>query len=782
MMMDDVSVGHWLRQRRQALGLTQKALAQVVGCAVITLQKLEAGERRASTQMAERLATALGIAAQDLDAFVAFARSQGDEPHPPGLQRQTEKAGLVRHNIPYALTPLHGRERELALITNRLRQGQRLITLSGPPGIGKTRLAMEAAHALLPNFADGVCFVALETIVNADMVVPIISQALALQTVGDRPLLGQLVVGLRDRHMLLVLDNFEQVLSAATAVATLLSQCPWLSVLVTSRIPLHLHGEAQVEVTPLTVPDDSVSPAVLQQFSSIALFVERAIAVRADFTLSEENAAVLTRICQRLDGLPLAIELVAGQTKLLPPAQLLDQLEAHADWLLSLGERRVLSVRQVTLRTAIHASFDLLTPQEQDLLASLAVFVGGFTLAAAEAVGGQGVTTLITLGALRDKSLLQEVSSANSDPRFSMLSAVRKYMQEALAAELHYTAAYRRHADYFVALAKVGAAQLHGANQVIWLERLLAELDNCRAALNWLLDSGDLAAATQLVVALGPLWIVRSLLAEGRQAATRVAGAVATSGAELPPHLAAQLDNMQGSLAFYAGDALGATANFQHALDRARAINEQREMAYALDGMAAVAIMQGKYERAWDFSQRSLTLSRAVGDGWLTAITLLNLGEIARYQHDLTASDSFYRESLDILRDIGDRSFAAIALHNLGQVAFDLGQMSSAATYQQESLKLGVAVLDYRLIARAFERLGEIALAQERPTHTARLLGAAAALQRTYSVVAQPVDQASQATLAKATQRLLDESMYEAATAEGRSLTLQEAVELALTL
>ena len=767
---DNSSFGRWLRQRRLAQGMTQKALAQTVGCAIITLQKLESGKRKASAQMAERLAAALGVAADESADFVTFARGRGHELLPPSS----------RHNVPHPLTPLHGRERELSLVVSRLRLGWRLTTLIGPPGIGKTRLAVEAAHSLLRDYADGVCFVALENVVDAGMVVPVIGQALALQTVGDRPLLAQLIARLRDRHLLLVLDGFEQVLPAADAMATLLAQCPWLSLLVTSREPLHLNGEAQVELAPLAVPDDHTPPADLLQFASTALFIERAIAVQADFAVTSENAAILAQLCRRLDGLPLAIELAAGQIKLLPPAQLLAQLEAHADWLLSLGERRAPSQRQVTLGTAINASFSLLTPDERNTLTALAVFVEGFTLAAAESVTGREGATLATLGALRNKSLLRMATASDAGPRFGMLSAVREFALEHLAREGRQEETRRRHATYFLALAETGAAQLHGADQVAWLQRLLLELADCRAALHWLLDSGDLEAAVRLVVALGPLWITCSLLREGRQAMAKVDAVLAETEAELPLHLAVQLDNMRGSLAYYEGDVLAAHTSFHQALAVAQAIDERREMAYALDGLAAMAVAQGEYGEAWALSERSLALSRAVGDRWLAAITLINLGEIAHYQYDLVASDGFFKESLSILREIGDRSFMAVALHNLGQVAFEWGNMDQAANYQQESLALAQAVMNYRLIARILERMAEIALARRRPVDAANLLGAAKELRRTHGIMLQLAEHVACAAVIEGTQCALGAAAYATALAAGCNLTLRESVQLAL--
>ena len=646
-MTGDISFGQWLKRRRQMLGLTQKSLALDAGCAVITLQKIEANVRSPSVSLAEQLAAGLGVSAEDMPTFVAFARGEGGPPHPSSWRRPTVKTSQQRHNVPHILSPLHGRERELALVTGHLRQGRRLVTLLGAPGIGKTRLAVAAAHAVLRDFTDGVYFVPLHAVSDPTMVGPAISQALAPQTVGDRTLPFQLAASLHDRHLLLVLDNFEQVLPAASLVGALLNDSPWLSVLVTSRIPLHLYGEVQVELQPLAAPKDDSPPAALQSYPSAALFIERATAVQSGFVVTEANAPVLAQICRQLDGLPLAIELVAAQIKLLPPEQLLAQLEAHANWPLSLRQQRLSVQRPVTLGAAIAASIDLLTPEERSLLLTLATFVGGFTLDAAEAVAGSGAQTLAHIGELRDKSLLYSWTAPTPEPRFRMLTVVREHVLEVAAAIGNGHTVAQRHAAYFVSLTQKGAPELHGPDQTIWLNRLSLELANCRAAFNWLLDEGDLAQAIQLVVSLGPFYIERSLLDESRQMIARLRQALETTVPPVAPTLQIKLDNMTGSLAYYAADWTAALVGFRQALATARALpsvntpDVQHEMAYALDGMAAVAAARGEFVQAKRLCTDSLARSRACEDRWLSAITLLTLGEIARSEGDLASRRVF---------------------------------------------------------------------------------------------------------------------------------------------
>ncbi|HZG68439.1 MAG TPA: BTAD domain-containing putative transcriptional regulator, partial [Herpetosiphonaceae bacterium] len=434
-------------------------------------------------------------------------------PHPP-------------HNLPAQTTPLVGREADLARLSDLLLQpAHRLITLTGPGGIGKTRLALQAAD-VLDDFDDGVCFVALAPVVDPALVIPAVAQALGVQESSGQPLLASVKVHLRARQLLLVLDNFEQVSAAAPVIAELLGAAPQLTVLVTSRAVLRLYGEHEFPVPPLILPDMQHLPELpdLPQYGAVRLFVERAQAVCPDFAITDETAPAVAAICHRLDGLPLAIELAAARIRLLPPQTMLQRLESPLKLLT--GGPADHSARHQTLRATIDWSYHLLSAGEQQLLARLAVFVGGWTLEAAETICGAGgtlpVDPLDGLEALVAKSLVHRQQAGTGGtagtPRFRMLEMIREYAYEHLVASGEVATLQRRHAEHYLALAEAAErARQQGSQQAIWLERLEAEHDNLRAVLHWALDQREAVLALRLGTALETFWDSHGHLTEGRQ-------------------------------------------------------------------------------------------------------------------------------------------------------------------------------------------------------------------------------------------------------------------------
>jgi predicted ATPase/DNA-binding XRE family transcriptional regulator len=401
------SFGHCLRHRRRALDLTQDDLARRVGCAVITIQKLEADERRPSRQLAERLADALMVAAEQRAAFIALARA---EPYRDPAQAQApdqplRAPQLSPTNLPTPLTRLIGRKQDIAAVRNALMYGEvRLLTLIGPPGIGKTRLSIEIARGVQAAFSDGASFVALAPISDPSLVIATIAQTLEVRERTGRPLLDQLKSALQAKRLLLVLDNFEHLLDAAQQVVELLEACPGLKALITSRAALHVRGVRLYPVPPLLLPDLTQLPATgaLARISAVALFVERAQTMLPDFRLTEQNAAVVAAICVHLDGLPLAIELAAAWVQVLACAEIAQEIEYNLGFLTT--SLRDVPPRHRSLRAAFDHSWRLLTEQEQCVFRKLSVFRGGFEHDTAEAVAG---TTLPLLAALVDKSLLR---------------------------------------------------------------------------------------------------------------------------------------------------------------------------------------------------------------------------------------------------------------------------------------------------------------------------------------------------------------------------------------
>jgi predicted ATPase/DNA-binding CsgD family transcriptional regulator len=436
----------------------------------------------------------------------------------------------LTNHLPIQPTPFIGREKEVAAVLQELlREDVRLVTLTGPGGVGKTRMALHVAEQLRAHFADGVWFVSLAPISDPDLVIPTIAQTLCLWEAGEQSPLEQLQVFLGEKQVLLLLDNFEQVVSAATHIANLLSSCPHLKVLVTSREVLHVRAEHEFPVPMLSLPDPKCLPdlVALSQYEAVTLFIQRAQAVRPEFQVTDANAEAVAEICVRLDGLPLAIELAAVRIKLLPPQALLTRLGQRLQLLTS--NARDVPTRQQALRNTIQWSYDLLDAQEQRLFCLLSVFVGGCTLEAVEAVSAAvGDTTLPVLdgvASLIDKNLLQQTAPKGEEVRLLMLETIREYGWEALGKRQEREATQNAHAAYYLALAEEAERAFGGPQHLLWLERLGREYDNLRAALHWLrlqgsrVEGGGEAAeqALRLETALSWFWTIRGYQNDGRR-------------------------------------------------------------------------------------------------------------------------------------------------------------------------------------------------------------------------------------------------------------------------
>jgi len=791
--MAEVSFGTWLRQRRRALDLTQDELARQVGCSTIALRKIEAEERRPSKQIAERLAELLDVAPAERPAFVRYARGElltGAPPRPERTSPLTSwRTPLYRSTpirLPAPLTPLIGREQDIALVRRYLlRKDTRLLTLVGPPGIGKTRLGLQVAAEVLDHFDDGVFFIALAPVRDPHLVATIIAQTLGLKETSAQPLVGRLTNYLWDKQLLLLLDNFEQVVDAATIVTDLLAAGPRLKALVTSRVALRVRAERQFPVPPLGLPDPTrlPQPPELVQYPALALFVERAQAVQPDFYLTEANAATVAHLCHRLDGLPLAIELIAARVRLLSPAEILHRLGGR--FLLQSDGQRDIDERQRTLKNAIEWSYNLLVRDEQTLFARLAVFVGGWTLDAAESVCGNEASSLTTpvldlLALLVNKSLVVR-HEVRDGSHFALLETIREYALEQLAALPNGEAktVRRRHASYYLRLAEAARSQLTGTQQVRWLDRLENEHGNLRAALGWALESGNLIIAAQLGGALWHFWAMHGHLSEGRQWLERTL-ATETDQVHLPPSMQVVLLNGAGSLAYYQGDHAAARLYFGEGLALARQVGDQWNMAFALDGLGAQSANQGDYEQAQAFSEQSLTLSKTIGDKWLSGVTLINLGELARVQGDYERAVVCYESSLALLREGGDRLFAAIALDDLGQVAQDQGRYEQAQAIHQESLSLCRELGYQRGVAMCLEKLAGVAAAQGQAERAVRLLGAAEALRQAVGSPGEGTDRLDYERFIAMARARLDEESFATAWEKGRAMTLVQAIAYAL--
>ena len=629
------------------------------------------------------------------------------------------------NNLPVQLTTLIGREQEVATVQKLLlREDIRLLTLTGPGGIGKTRLGLQVAAELSDHFTDGVFFVNLAPLSDPALVIPTIANTLNIKESAGQSPLDQLKVALGDKHLLLLLDNFEQVLNAASQVNELLLASPKLKIIVTSRAVLHVRGEQEFAVPPLAVPDSShvTDLVALSQYEAVALFISRAQAVKPDFQLTNANAPAVAAICARLDGLPLAIELAAARIKLLPPQALLSRLSQRLQVLTS-GARDV-PARQQTLRNTIEWSYNLLNVEEQCLFRRLSVFVGGCTLQAAEVLGNAGndlrIDVLEVVTSLLDKSLLQHVEQTNGEPRLMMLEMVREYALEALVASEEMEAIRKAHAAYYLILTEQAEPELRGPQQAAWLDQLERDYNNLRAALQWLLEQGEQEQALRLGSALWRFWDMRGPVREGRDFLEQ---ALVGNHQDVAQLVRAKALMVAAELALFQDYVERAALLCEEGLALFRSLGDTAGCANVLALSGFVARMRGNLNAARSLAEQALALSRETGDKASIADSLHFLGVILIERGEYLRAHTVFEERLLLLKEVGNKEGIAGSLFQLAQLLFfSMGDEERMRSLLQESLTLWQEVGTQEGTAAWLYLAGLIALNQGDTASAHRLL------------------------------------------------------------
>jgi predicted ATPase/DNA-binding winged helix-turn-helix (wHTH) protein len=734
----------------------------------------------------------------------------------PSQQVQTQPS-----NFPVPRTGFVGREREAAATKELLlRQDVRLVTVTGPGGIGKTRLAVEVASGLIEWFPGGIYFVPLSPLSDPSLIASAIVQTLGIREAGGQSPLEILKRNFLDSlcaPMLLVMDNFEHLVQAAPTVAELLAMGRNLKILVTSRSALHVYGEHEFPVPPLALPGSRSATSVdfVSQYPAVALFIQRAVAAKPDFELSPENAPAVAEICARLDGLPLAIELAAARIKVLSPASMLTRLASRLQLLR--GGARDLPARQQTLRAAMDWSYDLLNPAEQKLFRRLSVFVGGCNLEGVEAVcdtkSDLDLDLLDGMASMVDKSLAQQVEQAG-ESRFVMLETIREYALEKLEASGEKALTKRSQAAYCLVLAEEEAQEQCEGEGTEWLERFALEHDNFRAALDWLTQTGDAEWGLRLGAALFRFWEVREYLAEGRERLGRLlklAGATAHNKARTRALFAA------GVLAVGQGDYASGQTLLSESRDIACEMGDKTGVAVSLNALAVIARDRGDVANAYTLFEESLSLWKELGDQKAVARSLSNLANVAKLQGAHNLARALYGECISIFRELGDRTGIAWSLNYQGDVARDQGESVAARTlYEQglaifrelgdrwgiagtvadlgslareqqnypmahslyrESIKIFQELEHKRGIARLLECFACSAAAQFDAERSLRLAAAAASLRQSIGVPLTPAEQSKLETALEPARKMLTETAGAMAWSQGGRRPIEQVIE-----
>jgi predicted ATPase/transcriptional regulator with XRE-family HTH domain len=792
-MPDLDSFAIWLKRRRKGLDLTRAALAKLALCSASTVTRLEAGDLRPSRALAESLAAALAIPTEEREAFIRFAR--GESSYAPGRRPQPSipissplpaltpvASGSPLHHVPAALTSFLGRKQEVAAICELLNQANvRLLTLTGPPGVGKTRLSGVVAGRLAETnaFPDGIFFVPLAPLREPAFVASAVAQTLGVREPAGYLLQQALQEFLQPKRLLLVLDNFEQVVAAASSITGWLVSAPGLKILVTSREILRAYGEYEFPVPPLVIPDVNRLPppqahSFYSRHAALQLFKERARAVQHDFSLTADNVQDVARICAWLDGLPLAIEMAAAQVKWFSIHQLYEQLSNRLTLLT--GGPRDLSPRQQSLRGAIEWSYQLLNADQQRLFNLLGVFIGGCDLEAV--LGVVHEPPLELLQSLIEKSLLRYELLPDGATRYTVLETLREYAQEQLRISGALEPARQAHAEHYLRLAQTAETHLvSGGNQAMWLNCLERENNNLRAALTWAVTAAERATfALTLGRALYQFWYGRGYLREGREWLETILAMDQTATA-----LRSYVLNSVGSLAWLQGDYSAAQRYHEQALAIQESLGDEAGMCRSLESLAILAATPGDYGRAKELLEQTLVMRRRIGDEPKMLSTLSNLAIVVTQLGEFGRAEQLQQECISLGRKTGHLKSLSRALHGLGELRLALADYTGALASFQESVLIRQELGDRLGLVHSLASTGAALLDLENTVAAVQLMAASLRLQEELSMGNLAANQAQlEANIVKAKTQIGEEA-FARAWAEGQTISLDEAVTLAVS-
>ncbi|MBV9323467.1 MAG: helix-turn-helix domain-containing protein [Chloroflexi bacterium] len=791
-----LTFGEQLRSLRIRACLSQAALAERANISVAAVAALERGKRTAPyPSTLDALAQALGLAAQDRAALIALAGALRRSTAPPRLLPPDPvsrpdvvppRLGRPADELPMGLTSFVGRQAELEAARTLLDPASsrvRLLTLVGPGGVGKTRLAVAVAASVASAYPDGVVFVDLASVRDSRLVAASIAHALEIREAGGRSARELLFEHLSARRILLVLDNFEHVRDAGPLLAEVLSACPNAALLVTSRVALLLQGEHRFPLAPLVTPaEEESSAAAVLATPSVRLFLERARATAPDFRLMPADIAAIGAICRRLDGMPLAIELAAARVAVLSPPALLRRLE-HRLALLTHGAAD-LPERQQTLRNTLAWSYGLLRPADQMLFNRLAIFARGCTVEAAEAVCADaalpGEEVLDGLQVLVDSSLVQvnRLDEPTREPRFGMLETVREYALGCLRESGQDASIQDRHLTYYLTLAEQATVELFGPRLAGWLARLDCDLGNLRACLEYAWDRGQIAIGLRLAGALAPFWSTRGYGSEGRAWLTRLIEGM--ERVEVAAAVGARALYGAGMLANAQGDQYEAMQLLDRAVVLYRAAGDPVGAVRVLNTRGGVDYDRGDLQAAMTCYTTCVGLARAANDLGEVARALANLGEVHFHLGDLRRAEACHEEALVLAQQAGRVDIEAYQLSDLGNVACRLGDLARAATLHRRALGLKYSLGDHRRIAISLEDMAALAVAEGRMERAARLLGAATELRAAIGTPRPVPERMTTERTSSEARAALGEEDWAAAFATGRSLPLAEIISDAL--